>query len=139
MAMSQRNTKQKQMILAILKEAARPMSINEIYAQIIFQLPKIAKSTIYRNIDALLNQSLIDKYHLNDNEIFYRIKADQNEHKHFVICDECKQIFDLPLCPIHALEDAIGEEGFIIREHQIQITGICKGCDKKKRKGVSQN
>lgn len=128
---SQRNTKQKQLILAIMKETDRPMSINEIYAQVVLTLPKIAKSTIYRNIDSLLNQNLIDKYHLNDNEIFYKIKADSKEHKHFVICDDCKKVFDLPSCPIHALENAMEEEGFIIKEHQIQITGLCKACARK--------
>ena len=125
---AQRNTKQKQLILAILKESDRPMSINEIYSQVVSQLPKIPKSTLYRTIDALLGQNLIDKYHLNDNEIFYRIKADRSEHKHIVICDDCKKVFDLPTCPIHALEDAMVEEGFIIKEHQIQITGLCKDC-----------
>ncbi len=128
----QRNTKQKQLILSILRESDRPMSINEIYGQVVLSLPKIAKSTIYRNIDSLLNQKLIDKYHLNDNEIFYKIKADSNEHKHFVICDDCKKVFDLPSCPIHALESAMQEEGFIIKEHQIQITGICKNCARKR-------
>ncbi|HWT73560.1 MAG TPA: transcriptional repressor [Mobilitalea sp.] len=130
---SQRNTKQKQIILTILKEADRPLSINEIYTQIIIQLPRIAKSTIYRNIDSLLSQDLIDKYHLNDSEVFYRIKATKNEHKHFVICDDCKKVFHLPLCPIHELENAMEEEGFIIKEHQIQISGICKTCAKNKK------
>ena len=131
---SQRNTKQKQLILSMLKESERPMSINEIYAQVVFKLPKIAKSTIYRNIDSLLSQNLIDKYHFNDNEIFYRIKADSSEHKHFVICDDCKKVFDLPSCPIHAMENAMEEEGFIIKEHQIQISGICKACAKNVKK-----
>ena len=123
-----RNTRQKQLLLSILQEADRPMSINEIYSLIVLQLPKIAKSTIYRNIDSLLNQDLIEKYHFNGNEIFYRIKADRHEHKHFVICDDCKKIFDLPTCPIHALENAMEEEGFIIKDHQIQITGLCRDC-----------
>jgi Fe2+ or Zn2+ uptake regulation protein len=127
-----RNTKQKQLILSILKETNRPMSINEIYSQVVISLPKIAKSTIYRNIDTLLSQNLIDKYHLNDNEVFFRIKADSHEHKHFVICDDCKKVFDLPTCPIHDLENAMEEEGFIIKEHQIQISGICKACAKAK-------
>lgn len=127
---SPRNTKQKQILLTILKEANRPLSINEIYSQIVLLLPKIAKSTIYRNVDSLLNQNLIDKYHLNDNEVFYKIKANQNEHKHFVICDDCKKVFDLPSCPIHVLENAMEEEGFIIKDHQIQINGICKTCAK---------
>lgn len=125
---NERNTKQKQMILTILRESDRPMSINEIHQKIVESLPKIAKSTIYRNIEILLNQNLIDKYHLNDSEIFYRIKADSHEHRHFVICDDCKRIFDLPTCPIHDLENAMEEEGFIIKEHQIQISGICKDC-----------
>lgn len=129
-----RNTKQKQIILSILKEANRPMSINEIYTKVVLSIPKIAKSTIYRNIDALLDQNLIDKYHLNDNEIFYRIKANSQEHKHFVICSDCKKIFDLPSCPIHELENAMEEEGFIIKDHQIQISGICKECANHKQK-----
>jgi Fe2+ or Zn2+ uptake regulation protein len=131
---SGRNTKQKQLILSILKEADQPISINEIYSQIVKSIPKIAKSTIYRNIDALLSQNLIDKYHFNDNEIFFRIKSSTNEHKHYVICDDCKKVFDLPTCPIHDLENAMEEEGFIIKEHQIQISGICKECANNRKK-----
>lgn len=131
-----RNTRQKQMILSILKEADRPMSINEVYALVSKHLPKIAKSTIYRNIDSLLSQNLIDKYHLNDSEIFYRIKHNQSEHKHFIICDACKKMFDLPSCPIQEIEHAMEEEGFIIKEHQIQITGICKSCAKRMGSGT---
>lgn len=125
-----RNTKQRQLILSLLKETDKPMSINELHSQLVKELPKIAKSTIYRNIDSLLAQNLIDKYYLNDNEVFYRFKSDHKEHKHFVICDQCNQIFDLPTCPIHQLEDAMEEEGFIIKQHQIQISGICKNCIK---------
>jgi Fe2+ or Zn2+ uptake regulation protein len=110
------------------------MSINEIYSKTVDKLPKIAKSTIYRNIDALLSQNLIDKYHLTDNEVYYRIKADKDEHRHFVICDDCKKVFNLPSCPIHEIETTMEEEGFIIKKHQIEITGICKDCLKNKSK-----
>ena len=134
---SGRNTKQKQLILTILKESSKPMSINEIYSKIVELLPKIAKSTIYRNIDTLLCQNLIDKYHLNDNEVFYRIKADSSEHKHFVICDDCKKVFDLPSCPIHEIQNSMEEEGFIIKKHQIQITGVCKDCFLRNQKNGS--
>lgn len=125
---NQRNTKQKQIILSLLIKAKQPMSINEIYQQIVKEMPKIAKSTIYRNIDQLLQQNLIDKYHFNDNEVFYRIKESSNDHKHYVICDDCKKMFHLPICPIHQLENAMEEEGFIIQQHQIQISGKCRNC-----------
>ena len=127
-----RNTKQKQLILDILTKANHPISINEIYQNIIVELPTIAKSTIYRNIDTLIKQNLIDKYFLNDNELFYQIKGNTHEHKHYVICDSCKRMFNLPLCPIHDIEDAMEKEGFIISEHYIQISGTCKDCLQKK-------
>jgi Fe2+ or Zn2+ uptake regulation protein len=41
-------------------------------------------------------------------------------------------MFDLPLCPIHEIEDAMKKEGFSISDHYIQISGTCKDCLKKK-------
>ncbi|NLJ97399.1 MAG: transcriptional repressor [Clostridiales bacterium] len=123
-----RNTKQKQHIISILKNADRPLSINEIYNKIIKHLPRIAKSTIYRNIDLLLENNLIEKFHLNDSEIFYRFKEHRNDHAHYIICNECKSVYNLPTCPIREIEASIEAEGFTIKEHQIQINGICKHC-----------
>ena len=118
-----RNTKQKQLILDILTNSPKPMSINDIYQKVITELPTIAKSTIYRNIDSLLSQNLINKYYPNDNELFYQIK--DNNHHH-------KRLFALPLCPIHEIENAMEKEGFSISDHYIQISGTCKDCLKKK-------
>lgn len=126
--MNTRSTKQKQLIISVLKDADHPLSINEIYSRIIHELPNIAKSTIYRNIDLLLEQNLIEKYHFKDNEIFYLFKENEEEHNHFIICDDCKKIYNLPTCPIREIEDSIEAEGFIIKDHLIQITGICKSC-----------
>lgn len=125
-----RNTKQKQLILDALKSARRPLSINEVHSSI----PDIAKSTIYRNIDALLKQGLIDKYYLNDNELFYMYKSDSSEHKHYIICDECNKMFDLPVCPIHNIESYLEQEGFSVSSHYIQILGKCKHCIAKTKK-----
>lgn len=129
-----RNTKQKQLILDILKKTNRPMSINEIYHSIITEIPTIAKSTIYRNIDILLKLNLIDKYYFNDSELFYQIKKAAHEHNHYVICDNCKKIFNLPICPIHEIEDAMEKEGFTVSEHYIQISGLCKDCRENKKR-----
>ncbi len=126
-----RNTKQKQHILSILSTAKRPMSINEIYSCCIETYPRIAKSTIYRTIDSLIKQNLIDKYYLSDNELFYQIKDNSTEHKHYVICNSCKKIFHLPNCPIHSIQDSLSEYGFDVTDHYIQISGICKECRKK--------
>lgn len=123
-----RNTKQKKHIISILKNAKHPLSINEIYNRIICDLPRIAKSTIYRNIDLLLDQNLIEKHHLNDNEIFYLYKENDGDHTHYVICDDCEKTYNLPSCPIEEIENYMETEGFIIKDHQLHISGVCKDC-----------
>ena len=107
------------------------MSINEIYNCCTEAYPKIAKSTIYRNIDVLIKQNLIDKYYLQENEMFYQIKNTTAEHKHYVICNSCKKMFDLPVCPIHDIQSSLDEYGFTVTDHYIQITGQCKECKEK--------
>ena len=131
MVEQKRKTKQKELILSILKHSNKPMSINEIYQCVKDTLPNIAKSTIYRNIDSLMKQELIDKYYLSDSELFYKIKNDKQEHKHYVICESCKRMFDLPVCPIHEIEEEMKKSGFTISEHYIQISGTCKDCSNK--------
>lgn len=131
-----RTTKQRQHILTILEKNKKPMSINEIYLELVAVMPKIAKSTIYRNIDLLLSQNMIEKYYFDDNEIFYRLKSDTHEHKHYVICDQCKKVFDIPECPLHDFEKKMNDEGFIITNHQLQISGICKECKNRNAKKV---
>lgn len=126
--MQVRNTKQKKLIMSVLKDSDRPLSINEIYNAIVYELPRIAKSTIYRNIDLLLEQGLIEKHHFNDNQVFYLYKESEDDHTHFIICEDCKKTYSLPSCPIREIEDSIEAEGFIIKDHQFQITGICKSC-----------
>lgn len=123
-----RNTKQKRLITSILKNAERPLSINEIYTIIINDIPRIAKSTIYRNIVQLLDHNLIEKHHLSDNETFYLYKEKEGEHLHFIMCDDCKKTYNIFSCPIKEIEDSIEAEGFIIKNHQLYITGICKDC-----------
>lgn len=129
-----RNTKQKQHILDILWASKRAMSINEIYTNSIEMFPKIAKSTIYRNIDSLLKQDRIDKYYLGENETFYKIKTTSTEHKHYVICEDCKKMFDLPVCPIHDIESLMKQDGFTVTDHYIQISGHCSECSNKKKR-----
>ncbi len=128
-----RNTKQKQHILNILSTAKGPMSINEIYNCCITTYPKIAKSTIYRNVDALIKQNLIDKYYLQENEMFYQIKNTTSEHKHYVICNSCKKMFDLPVCPIHDIQSCLNDYGFTVTDHYIQISGQCMDCKENRK------
>ena len=55
MAGKPRVTKQKQLIMAILKESAVPLTAGEINVSACGQHPTNAKSTVYRNLDDFLD------------------------------------------------------------------------------------
>lgn len=91
----------------------------------------IAKTTIYRNIEYLLNTKEIARFRINDDSYSYMLN---NKHEHFLHCNECGKILPIDDCPIDSLEEKIAKEtGFEILNHSIELNGYCKECKKKEK------
>ena len=122
MAGKPRVTKQKQLIMAILKASAVPLTAR--------QQPTLAKSTVYRNLEALRERGEVSHGLLENGESLYEAVR-PHEHKHYMICKGCNAMVDLPACPLHALEEEIaGAAGFTVTDHVIQLYGYCRECRK---------
>ena len=104
MAGKPRVTEQKQLIMAILKESAVPLTAGEIYERACRQQPTLAKSTVYRNLEALRERGEVSHGLLENGESLYEAVR-PHEHKHYMICKGCNAMVDLPACPLHALEE----------------------------------
>ena len=79
------------------------------------------KSTIYRIINTLITNNVIEKDINYDNIDYYKIKSN---HKHYIKCVKCKKISKLEKCPF----DNINVDDFEIINHSLKIEGICKEC-----------
>ena len=109
MAGKPRVTKQKQLIMAILKESAVPLTAGEIYERACRQQPTLAKSTVYRNLEALRERGEVSHGLLENGESLYEAVRPHE----------------------HALEEEIaGAAGFTVTDHVIQLYGYCKDCRK---------
>ena len=95
MAGKPRVTKQKQLIMAILKESAVPLTAGEIYERACRQQPTLAKSTVYRNLEALRERGEVSHGLLENGESLYEAVR-PHEHKHYMICKGCNAMVDLP-------------------------------------------
>lgn len=126
-----RTTKQKQLIMAVLQASPVPLTAGEIYARAAAQQPSLAKSTVYRNLEALRERGEVSHGLLENGESLYEaVRA--HEHKHYMICKDCHAMVDLPACPLHTLEEEIaGASGFRVTEHVVQLYGYCRDCQKK--------
>lgn len=131
MAGKPRVTKQKQLIMAILKESAVPLTAGEIYERA-WQ----GSSPRWRNPPCTATWRLwrergeVSHGLLENGESLYEAVR-PHEHKHYMICKGCNAMVDLPACPLHALEEEIaGAAGFTVTDHVIQLYGYCRECRK---------
>ena len=126
-----RNTRQKQLILALLEEAGGPLTAGEIYARAVRRQPSLAKSTVYRNLEAMQARGEVVRGRLESGESFYEAAHGQG-HRHYMVCKGCNRMFDLPACPLASMERDIEEaEGFAVTDHVIQIYGYCADCRRR--------
>lgn len=124
-----KNTKQRKIILDIIESSSSPLTAEQILKFANEKYPNIAKTTIYRNIDLLLQDNEIARFRLDDNSYSY---MSNKKHEHFIRCKKCGKISPIEDCPIEELEDKISKEtGFEITNHSIELSGYCNNCKNK--------
>ncbi len=84
------------------------------------------KVTVYRTMDFLLKNQVIDKVEFGEGKFRYEIKK---THHHHLICTNCRRIEDVKADFVSNLEDKIREKnGFLVKSHSLEFFGLCKNC-----------
>jgi Fur family ferric uptake transcriptional regulator len=122
-------TRQRRVILEVLKEIDSHPSADEIYHLVRLQLPRISLGTVYRNLETLSDLRKIQKLELGG-----AIKRfDWNTQKHYHIrCIDCGRVDDAPVAPLQKIENELyGATVFTIIGHRLEFTGFCPKCTLK--------
>lgn len=128
--MGMRNTKQKQCIQRILKNAKGPLSIQEILAEGQLTLPGLGIATVYRAIGALQEQGDVAEVSLPNGDHRYEFMHLGHHHHHF-LCRKCERAFDLHKCPVSTGLGRFAPKGFHVESHELTLHGICGNCAKQ--------
>ena len=123
-------TKHRTSVLEIMSKSKHPLTAEEIYSKLKEKSISINLSSIYKILDSLSSNNVISKCILgDDNKTSYEITT--SEHRHHLICKECKGIFSLDDCPLCIYEKHIRDDiGFDVTEHRLEMYGYCKHCKK---------
>ncbi|MGI6334035.1 MAG: Fur family transcriptional regulator [Saccharofermentanales bacterium] len=122
-----RQTKQKSLILATIRKAGRLLTAEQILTAARKTLPKLALTTVYRNLEQLSNQQIITRLIHPDGVTRYRITDEL--HNHDVVCLNCSKTLEISQCPLDCLTLQIEEStGFKITAHQLTLYGYCAEC-----------
>ncbi|MBR3146297.1 MAG: transcriptional repressor [Bacilli bacterium] len=120
-------TKQKDIILNIIKQQKNSFTIKDIYKEL---KGKVGLTTIYRLIDKLVEENKLNKTISSDNTTYYQYLEECTEENHFYLkCDKCGNITHIDCDCIEELTSHIVQNHkFKPNKDHIIIDGICSKC-----------
>jgi Fe2+ or Zn2+ uptake regulation protein len=100
--------------------------------EIFFTLRKrglgISRATVYRTIDVLVKNKLIDKLDIGDGRARFEHNEKYLHHDHLV-CTRCGKIVEFYNDEIEELQNEIAKQyRFTLLDNRHQLFGICKDC-----------
>lgn len=123
-----KRTRQREGVLRVLEHAEKPLSAMEICSRIDGGAAWL--STVYRILETFEAKGVIHKISvLNSDMAAYELA--QSQHRHYAICLGCHKIVSMEECPVEKLAPRIGESGFHVTGHNLEIYGYCSTCDRK--------
>ena len=130
MIMSIKLTKQRQVILDLIQNSDGHMTADQIHTVLKEQDVKIGIATVYRNLNTLFDQKLINR--VRHPELGFIYDKNTLDHYHFR-CVECDKIQDVEVpYQDHVHELVENELGVVVLSHDMNFEGICSECFKKK-------
>ena len=122
----ERNTKQKEAILRILKGTKTHPDAGWVYEQVKKEIPNISLGTVYRNLKMLKENGCINELDFAGSQ--GRFDGNVSSHYHFR-CEKCGKVYDLDEPVDKRIEKWIaGKTGFKVTGHRLEIIGLCAEC-----------
>jgi Fur family ferric uptake transcriptional regulator len=117
-------------ILEELRKAASHPTAPELYDRVRVRLPRISLSTVYRNLDRLVQQGVVNRIDGGPGQSRY--DGDIEPHVH-IRCVSCERVDDAPFLPA----GLVAEYESRFPDHEIlgsrfELIGICPACRRRK-------
>ena len=129
----ERNTRQREAVLAAIEDAGRALTPGEILAIAQASVASLNLSTIYRHINALQDEARIVKVLLPGQAARFEAACgaghdDTAHHHHHFHCNACDRVYALHACP-GSMQD-LAPVGFVVDAHEITLRGLCAECSR---------
>lgn len=123
-----RNTRTRRLTLEFLQHSTAPVAVTDIIDYLHSQEVAVNKTTIYRELEQLLEHHIVQELDFGDRKKRYELA--ERDHHHHLICLGCGKIED-----IHLEKDLEEQEaqiaathGFTVQRHALEFFGRCATC-----------
>ena len=128
-----KSTAQRDDIARVFFDARRHISVEELYREVKRINPRIGYATVYRTMKLLKDNGLASESHFHDGEARYESALEARHHDH-LICETCGKIDEFSENRIETLQSDVARRfGYRITGHKLELYGICRGCQKKRK------
>lgn len=122
-----RITSARRAVVETMAESARALTPIEIYDIARAAYPALGLVTVYRTLDALEGQGLVQRVHQSHSCQAF-ISASTG-HQHLLLCKRCGQATMFEGDDLENLIQSISRKtGYQISEHWLQLFGLCPEC-----------
>jgi Fur family zinc uptake transcriptional regulator len=126
--MMKRGEETRLQMLAVLRESGRPLSAYDLLAVLREENPKVAPTTVYRALEALMCQGRVHR--LESLSAYIACQCGSHEHDAILsICGDCGSVQEHIEPDFHdMLAGLIRKSGFQPMRQVIEVQGVCGGC-----------
>lgn len=121
-------TKVRRALAEIFETRHAPLTAGEIGKLLTIKSIRADKTTVYREVEFLREQGLLEAVSLGDRSLRYERKDD--DHHHHVVCIKCRTVVDVEMQDdLSSQEKVIAKKtGFRDIRHTLEFFGLCKSC-----------
>jgi Fur family ferric uptake transcriptional regulator len=88
----------------------------------------VALASVYRMLDALSEQALVQRVDVGDGIVRYE-PARHSDHHHHLVCEECGKVEPFADRGLERALEAVEERsGYSIAGHEVVVRGACADC-----------
>ncbi|MCF7822675.1 MAG: transcriptional repressor [Candidatus Marinimicrobia bacterium] len=125
-------TSQRIALLKLLNGTSEHFDAEEIYFELHKRQKNVSRATVYRSLEALVEQQLVTKLDFGDGRMRYERNQGEDEHHDHLICEACGKVIEFFNLEMEAQQIAVCEEhDFKPSSHTMHIFGTCSNCQKK--------
>lgn len=121
----QRMTKQRTAIINMLVHSTAHPTAEEIHAAVKEELPDISIGTVYRNLQMLLAEGLVQE--ITQSKTGSRFDGNQKPHSHF-FCQCCGKVYDVPQYVAPIASEYLAQIPGQLESQRTDFFGICEEC-----------
>lgn len=122
-------------VRVLLENEEDHLSAEDVFMLVKDKAPEIGLATVYRTLELLSEQHVLEKMNFGDGVARYDLRSDNtHHHHHHLICVQCGSVDEIMEDWLGHLEERLDREfEFTVLDHRLDFQGICRRCRNKNK------